>query len=230
MFYFNKTEEDFADKSELETLNSYQEQIKLRNAFMGAFSKVCSKFKHEPITPQLIYSLKEETVHIFKQLALDHPLLRMPFVEFDVDIKDLGGGELNLVILNEPLDKILLACYGKAAEYIFVREALRERYYKEYELANQEYLKTRYEFTSILRSDYSVIDHSMNAARLRRSGLIPEGYEVLPVDVIDALIHAGLNAYDCAVGGKSVVKKLHDAATAAKNVLTRRKTGGAKIK
>ncbi len=53
---------------------------------------------------------------------------------------------------------------------------------------------------------------------------LPEGYEILPIRVIEILIYAGLSAYAPAFGGSDeAVTDARNAARAARNVLTRRK-------
>lgn len=63
----------------------------------------------------------------------------------------------------------------------------------------------------------------MTPSELRASGLIPDGYEILPVEVIRDLIDAGYAAYGPAFGGDTA--RPNNAARAAENVLTRRKRG-----
>lgn len=61
----------------------------------------------------------------------------------------------------------------------------------------------------------------MNVAEIREH-LLPDGYEVLPVEVIRLLVDAGHAAYAPAFGGdEGEVEKVNHAARAAENVLAR---------
>lgn len=61
----------------------------------------------------------------------------------------------------------------------------------------------------------------MNVAQIR-DRLLPDGYEVLPVEVIRLLVDAGYAAYAPAFGGdEAEVKRVRHAARAADNVLAR---------
>lgn len=228
---FNKDVLDFASPEDLKVVNSYKEQTAIMFALQRELEPLLAPFIHTAMDANTLSKLSSIFLDAIRAVSLDHPLLRMPFVEFNVKaVWSNLSGTVNFETENLPLRQILNAEYGDAYNYYEVNAKLNRLYNKARQQAEEEFYRTHYTFSHVVKADYPVSDSSMNAARLRESGLIPEGYEVLPVDVIDALIHAGLNAYDCAVGGKGVVEQLHHAATAAQNVLTRRKTRGAKIK
>lgn len=59
---------------------------------------------------------------------------------------------------------------------------------------------------------------------LIRKWLMPKGYELLPIEVIETLIDAARRAYTPAFGGdEEAVARAYHAARAARNVLARRK-------
>ena len=70
----------------------------------------------------------------------------------------------------------------------------------------------------------------LTAADLRASGLIPEGYVVLPVSLVEELIRAGFAVYEPAVGGSDeAADRIRNAARAASNVVDRYKRGSSDV-
>lgn len=62
----------------------------------------------------------------------------------------------------------------------------------------------------------------MTPKKLRDSGLMPDGYELLPIPVIEDLVEAGYAVYPPAVGGSGdAVHRIVNSAQSANNVLTR---------
>lgn len=227
--YIPQWELDLATPEEIQVIKDHAEQQKIIKALRKTLAPKLDPYIHEAVTPQLLAEVKSIFIDSLRLIALDHPLLRMPFVEFDIEAVWADENKsIDFNAKNQALKQILNAEYGQAFKFDEVSYGLQHRYEEAIQKEMQEHYKTHYRFSDIPKSDYPVSDRSMSAARLRQSGMIPQGYEVLPVTVIDALIHAGLNAYDCAVGGHLVVDELRHAAVSAQHVLERRKNRGAK--
>lgn len=77
----------------------------------------------------------------------------------------------------------------------------------------------------IVRADYGKTDVTpMTPTELRDSGLIPKGYELVPVDLLAMLVWAGEDAYSLAVA--PYANEVKQASNAGKNILSRRQFQG----
>lgn len=127
----------------------------------------------------------------------------------------------------EPLASILGGVYGYAVRYnevVAKANGIAEELDKK---KQAEHDAVYYSGTYVKRFEYpNAGKMQLSPTDLRAGGFIPEGYELVPMEVLALLIHAGRDPYSLAVGGDTMAQRIRQASRAAENVVNRRPTSG----
>lgn len=230
-----------ASKEELEVIRAYNQLRDISISLSQIVKPQLHGMLHGRIETTTEEAIRRILMEALKVLAMQFQLLRMPYVEFDVFTIQVFHNTVGVDIVKSPLREILMGTYGLAADFETVyaklqamREEQERKEQDEYEREQQLFLQTHLRWTRLPKSDYKQTDPLKTIAytptALRASGLIPPGYELVPIPVLDALAYAGMNTYDTAVGGREAEKQINQCANAAYNILKRHPNGGKKCK
>lgn len=228
-----------ATEDEQIVLYSYIEQKDISDSFMKKVQELGDQYVHLPATQSLAANLANQLTEYLRILSYDYPLLRMPFVGFDLKVvfqllpinmqhRSTSGYSATVMLESSALQEIINCEYGKAAEALSVANAIKTRIERNRAEKLAIFLDKHYEHTGIKKADYPVTT-PMTATQLRNSGTIPVGYELVPIEILDLLCFAGMHTYSIAVGGDGMQTKIEQAAKALTNIMMRRQTNGKKI-
>jgi hypothetical protein len=226
---------ELATEDDLVVINAYKEQSAIVMFVSSNITKRTASLMHEAITVSLKAQIEEIWFDVLRQAAYEFPLLRMPFMDFNCSHIDQIQDSIYLNVTEGALRDVLGLVYGRAAEFESIYAKLTDQAQRKRIADEEERLRKQYKFTRVERADYKSVNHPLRSigyspSALRASGLIPKGYELVPIEVLDVLVYAGQNVYATAVGGHTVAKEIEQAAQAAYNILSRRKSNGIKIK
>ena len=222
----------FANPEQLKVLTAYLDQCKVVGYVQRCLQEIGKRIRTVGSKAELDTMFEElfapQVNQLEKDLAEDFPFLAGLSLDFRIEKeKD------QYVLSYNELAKTILECeYGDAIrlnevvdQLLPLQEADRKREQLEYEQRQLERRKNFYVPFDIVRADYGVADVTpMTPTELRDSGLIPKGYELVPVNLLAMLVWAGEDAYSLAVA--PYADEVKQASNAGKNILSRRQFKG----
>jgi hypothetical protein len=222
----------FANAEQLKVLDAYHDQCKIVGyvqRFMRKVGKLIPREENTTEADKLLSQIfQSEITELEQELAEDFPFLAGRSLEFKLEKEN----SYYMLSYNEFGKDILDCRYGEALrlseiinQLLPLQEADKKREQLEYEQRQIERRKNFYVPFDIVRADYDKADVTpMTPTELRDSGLIPKGYELVPVDLLAMLVWAGEDAYSLAVA--PYAKEVKQASNAGKNILGRRQFQG----